>query len=84
MTRQRKNRAPWAWVVAIPWPLWLSLTLAGATAFAVLLLTGRGTEAVVALLVAYACAGGYADSLRARRKQQRRSARAHSRKGARR
>ena len=83
MSRQRKN-APWAWVVAIPWPVWLSLTLAGLSAFAVLLLTGRGPEAVVALLVAYACAGGYADSLRARRKQQRRSARTRSRKGARR
>lgn len=80
MTRQRKNR-PWAWVVAIPWPLWLSLTLAGATAFVVLLLTGRGPAAVVALLAAYACAGGYADSLRARRKH--RSARKTSRRGRR-
>lgn len=84
MTRQRKNRAPWAWVVATPWPVWLSLTLAGMTTFVALMLTGRGTAAVVALLVAYACAGGYADSLRARRKQQRRSARARSRKESRR
>lgn len=83
MTRQRKN-APWAWVVAIPWPVWLSLTLAGLAAFVVLLLTGRGPEAVVALLAAYACAGGYADSLRARRKQQRRAARKTTRRGARR
>ena len=83
MTRQRKNRPPWAWVVAIPWPVWLSLTLAGMAAFVVLMLNDRGPEAVVALLAAYACAGGYADSLRARRKQ-RRSARARSRKGARR
>lgn len=83
MSRQRKNRAPWAWVVAIPWPLWLSLTLASGAAFVVLLLTGRGTAAVVTLLVAYACAGGYADSLRARRKV-RRSARTRSRKESRR
>ena len=73
--RKNSNRRPWAWVTAIPWPLWLSLALAGAAAFVVLVLAERGPAAVVALLAAYVCAGGYADSLRARRAVRRRSAR---------
>ena len=69
MSRQRKTSKPWAWVTAVPWPLWLSLTLAGTAVSVVLALAGRGLAAVVALLAAYMCAGGFADSLRARRKK---------------
>lgn len=75
MSRQRKNRRPWAWVTAIPWPLWLSLALAAGAAFVATLLAGRGTAALLLLFVTYVCTGGYADSLRARRVVRHRSAR---------
>lgn len=77
MSRKRKNRnrRPWAWVTAIPWPLWLSLALAGAAVFVAQVLAERGPAAVVSLLATYVCVAGLADSLRARRNLRRRSAR---------